>query len=557
MWGSTLLQRFGAQPTTDQGNAEQLAASEQGFIERVQQKVRGHDRYQLEFKLDYELLAGQQTRYQIHTYIFLPQNLGISQNSYVQNEFYRDLQNYIRLKTPVFTLRDLTRLPASPLVQIQKLLDNTAAPITPQIAERLITDFKFLRAVLKSALRSHFREYGIVTTRGQRTAPDQAKPQQLQLAVEDLLTETAQVLTRYRALAPRLAGANVEPTVLLAYRLTDESISLLVEERFLKAFQLVEQGIRDQAIRQDLRQKLRCAIEQETQRRLTYSSGSVVQAENDEEFLFRSSVLKKFTSSVLYLAIAVQQEGKTLEHLLYAFAAGISMIFATVVAFYAQRQYGMFTLPVFVALVVGYMFKDRIKELGRALFANQLRRYLFDRRILIRSQDGKHRLGYLREKMRFVSESAVPAAVMAARNREFFTDLANDGQGENVICYTKEVTLFKDVFQRTYGGTPPITGVNDIMRYDVRPYLRKMDDPVRRCLYLAGDQLRTVACHKVYHVNFISLYQVTKPLQALTLTRIRVVLDRKGIKRVEPLNVENKSTQAAPAQPVAGLKRLI
>src|SRR5690606_5189565 len=195
----------------------------------------------------------------------------------------------------------------------------------------------------------------------------------------------------------------------------------------------------------------------------------------NEAFLFRSSVLKKFTSSVLYLSLAVKREGTALEHILSAVAAGLSMVFATVIAFYFQYRYGQLTFPFFVALVIGYMFKDRIKELGRHFFAQHLRNWLYDRRILIKTRDGAHTLGFLREKVTLVSEDKTPAAILAQRNRNSITALDNEGQEEHVLCYNKEVVLRTGAFKRIYTGGPQITGVTDIMRLDMRPYLRKMD----------------------------------------------------------------------------------
>ena len=99
--------------------------------------------------------------------------------------------------------------------------------------------------------------------------------------------------------------------------------------------------------------------------------------------------MKKYVSSILHLSTDAQREGTGVEQFLMAIAAGISMIFATIVAFYFQRIYGNFTFPVFVALVIGYMFKDRIKEAGRALFSDKLHNFIYDRRINIKTLDRK------------------------------------------------------------------------------------------------------------------------------------------------------------------------
>lgn len=41
------------------------------------------------------------------------------------------------------------------------------------------------------------------------------------------------------------------------------------------------------------------------------------------------------------------------------------MAFATAVAFFTQQAFGNFSTPFFFSLVISYILKDRIKELGR------------------------------------------------------------------------------------------------------------------------------------------------------------------------------------------------
>jgi len=87
-------------------------------LHTVQQAINPHDRYQIEIKLDYELLDDNKTNYRVYTYFFLPQSLGISENSYQKSDFYRDVQNYIRLKTPNLDLRTFATQADSPLIGI-------------------------------------------------------------------------------------------------------------------------------------------------------------------------------------------------------------------------------------------------------------------------------------------------------------------------------------------------------------------------------------------------------------------------------------------------------
>lgn len=528
---------------------------------RVLRRVTIHDRYQLEFKLGYPLTPGQETRYKIDTYIFVPRSLGIDRDTYTEREFYRDIQNYVRMKTPRFRLRELLSAPHSPLNNCERILHTQDPALLKLKEEELISSFKFLRAILKSAIRAHLARYVWHHGRKQFT-PDLALP--LAESVDELLETTQELTRRYRALAPYVDVEPIPTRLRQSYRLTDEAISLVVEEGLLQAFLLVDRHLDRATYRQRgaaLKKRIEAHVQAELQHRQAMGYGPPLRRKGDnEEYLFRTSILKKYTSSVLWLSTSVKREGTTLEHVLYALAAGVSMVFATVVAFYFQLRFGTFTFPVFVALVVGYMFKDRIKEIGRSLSARFLHNILYDRRTVIHTQDRRHELGYVREKVEYVSEKDVPAEVLASRDRGILAELANDRQGETIIRYTKAVVLHADALDAVHTNGLEITAINDIMRYDIRPYLRKMDNPTQRKWLLENGKLYRVRCHKTYHLNFVSVYRsVDEPDQPTIYQRTQVVLDRKGICRIvlgdeeleQELEDEVWTDEEQPARPVA------
>ena len=504
------------------------------MIETIQQAVKPHDKYQIEIKLDYELLEAKETRYKISTYIFVPQNLGISRNSYTKADFYRDIQNYIRLKTPAFILRDFTENSTSPLAALERIVSIENWANDPACKEQIINNFKLLSAMLKSSIRDHFN---LIKQRISEATPNSKIHLIIHNLVEEFLTESQKITDKYRSFYAIFNLPNVEAEVFTAYKLTDESISLLAEESSVEMFQIVGAYLK-KSDRVDFKQKLSERVKAETKHRRSHGYRSILKmGDENEEYTFRTSVLKKYASSVLYLSTAVRREGRELEQLLFAIAAGMSMVFATVVAFYFQYRYGNFTFPFFVALVVGYMFKDRIKELGRALFARYLQDNLYDRRIVIRTQDGNHKLGILKEKVAFVREKDIPKDAIRARNKDPFTELDNDGQGEDIICYSKEIVLYTQAFQDIFADVPEITGINDIIRYDIRVYLKKMAEPVQERIYVQDGQLCSVQCHKVYHLNFVTRYMSLYPKKVKLYKRIRLVLNREGIKRVEHVPV--------------------
>ena len=505
------------------------------MIEAIEQAIKPHDKYQTEIKLDYELLQGKQTHYQISTYIFVPQSLAITPHTYPKAEFYRDIQNYIRLKTPILILRNFTKNNlGSPLVAIEKIIATENWAGNPEYRDRLINNFKFLSAMLKSAIREHFN---LIQKRIAEAPPHSKINLMIHNLVQEFLAESKNITDKYRSFYPAFNLPNVNEQLFMAYKFTDESISLLIEENAVEMFQIVEAYLK-KSDKIDFKQKLSDLVKAETEHRKSRGYPSVLKEGDDNEaYTFRASVLKKYASSVLYLSTATRREGVELEHFLFAMAAGLSMVFATMVAFYFQERYGQPTFPFFMALVVGYMFKDRIKELGRHLFSQYLQNNLYDRRTIIWTQDGKHKLGVLREKVSFVREKEIPESILRARNRDQITELDNEGRGETVICYAKDIVLFTAAFGEVFVDVPEITGINDIIRYDIRTYLKKMAEPIQTRNYLEGGQLKTLLCHKVYHLNLISGYRSIQPEKGKLYKHLRLILNREGIKRVEHTSV--------------------
>jgi len=498
-----------------------------------------HDRYQLELKLGYPLHKGEETRYRIDTYLFAPHSLGINPTSYPQHEFYRDIQHYVRMKTPSFVLSELLDRPESPLVRSETLVRSYLTGLTAAAEDSLRNSLRILRAMLKSAVQNHLAP--LATPPTPMTAESEAYFADL---VTTAIDTVDQIERRYRALAGRLAAANASDELLRAFRLTDESISILIEDILLRIYQLAGAWLSPPLLLK-WQSILVARVRQEIDYRSAQDYPSVLRKETRENYLRRVSALKKFTSSVLWLSTNTRREGTTLEQVLFAVVAGVSMVFATLVAFYAQAAYGEFTLPVFVALVVGYMFKDRIKETGKSFSSQLLNQRLYDYRTYIETQDGKRQLGHVREKATYLSPASIPAGVIAARDAGPHDDPAFAGNVETILLYAKLVTLRKDAFDYLAQDGVEVTAINDIMRFDLRPFLRKMDEPFESRLMLKGREVRSVRCHRTYHLNLVSVF--TSEDGSITCERTLIVLDRKGIQRIEQFDAAGEP--APPHRP--------
>src|SRR5690606_3086454 len=136
--------------------------------------------------------------------------------------------------------------------------------------------------------------------------------------------------TRYRSLIDALLEAGASTDCMRAYRLTDESISILIEDLLLRVYQLAPTWVPapDLAAQQAA---LADRIRAESDYRTEQGYPSVLTKDTRESYLRRVSALKKFTSSVLWLSTSTRREGTTLEQVLFAIAAGVAMVFATLV----------------------------------------------------------------------------------------------------------------------------------------------------------------------------------------------------------------------------------
>ncbi len=471
---------------------------------QVIEQVREHDRYQVEIKQHYPLTAGRHLSYEVSTYIFIPSGLGIDESSYPIDEFYRRTQNYTRLSVGSRSLRELAHGTNSTLDVVERTLKSDQTSDADAVRSLKLLCVAFQKALgLHLPTRNESKKSNVIATR-------------------ELLTEIETILDRHRALRPEIESRGEQPRE--AYQMTAERMSLLAEDALLKSYDIVCRRLPEHAIVDDLAQ----AIEREKVHREELNPALTLSPNGaNEAFLSRDSYLKKCVSSVLYLKSERGTEGATLEHVIYAVAAGIAMIFATAATFYSQRAFGAFTLPVFCALVLSYMFKDRIKEIGRAHLGQFLRDRLSDRKTEVRAADGGSTLGFIRETVRHLPASKVPPEIKASRHS------APAGLEESVLRYTKQVVLSSQGLEELEGLGAEIGGITDILRYDVRPYLHRMDDPIETRLCWADNRLQRVRCQKNYVVELVSAQRYSGSESYDDLKSTTLVLNRKGIKRVE------------------------
>ncbi|MBL0058157.1 MAG: hypothetical protein IPP35_03405 [Elusimicrobia bacterium] len=495
--------------------------------------VRRHDQYQFEVKLAYDLHPQHKREcYRVDSYFFIPENLDVNESTYSKDQFYRDLLLYIRFRTPDFTLSALTDLSSerSPLIGVATILAACREFPTGEKGHALDYEMRLLGCVFKNSLRLQTRAVETLLDPS-LTAPSPEALAQAEALLGEFLVEAPRVCSRFRELRTAFQNPLLPKGLAATYAFTDEHISLLVEESAHEILQRIQD--RTERSFRRMASELAMLIQNEMAHRRQSGYPSLGdEGQENETFIFRLSVLKKFIGSALHLTVRMRQEGRGLEHVLLAMGAGLAMLFATTVAFYYQRLYGTLSFGFFISLIVVYMFKDRMKALSQARLQHWLAKNVYDQSTAIFDPLTQDKIGICREAVGFVPEKRVDPLAMNLRNRDHITEIENTWRAEKVIHYTKEITLFSNRFLKVHKRK---TGITDILRFNLRSFLSKMDEPVKDLFVLKDGKSVQIPGARVYHVNVVLRFTSETETR---YERIRLVLNRDGIKRIEPVAVE-------------------
>jgi hypothetical protein len=264
----------------------------------------------------------------------------------------------------------------------------------------------------------------------------------------------------------------------------------------------------------------------------------LVPGSSNEVIIYRRGVLKKFISSVLYLK-AEFSEWEGLTQVFFGLAAGAAMFFAVMVTFFVGRRYAVNSMPFVVAVVISYIFKDRIKDWLKLLFSKSLTRWISDRKIdILDSSGGNARIGLLKEAFTFLGDRDLPPDIARLRRVDNITSVDEEGKPERVFKYKKEIVLYPEVIIKSHERRRDL---NDIMRFNVRELVAQADDSAVEYPYVdaATGDVRVAACARVYHLNMVIKYTYFNREDQVTIhyERIRIVVSKDGIVRLEEVKV--------------------
>jgi hypothetical protein len=514
--------------------------------------LRVHDRTHLEFLLDYDLRPDARSEsFEWEAYFFAPESLRLSSRTYDKQDLYSDLQSYVRFAVPETPFTSLCGAP----------LDAVRAAVTSRDEGRILRELRLYACVVRAsgveARRSILAGLDVGTpsivppapTSGGATSDHvgiegssdpRARRSMALAAAERMVADVAVVATKFReAIAP--ARALPDP-VATAVAWIDEDISRLLETLMAN----LSLGLRDAGAPDGIVKAAERAAVAEARYRVAQDLdgiGRVSMSRREVEHLeFRRHVLKRFTSSVLWLEPEVKPASTWVLHFFYALAASVAMAFATAAALWSPTgtldaagflDAGFFKWAVVV--IIAYAAKDRIKALLQTLFSDVVARHFPDRSWRVRDASKKHDLATMEEQSGFLPFDQLPRDVLEVRRKTRLSALEEEARPETVLYHKKKITVNR---AQVRAIEPRYDAITEVYRLDLRRWLAHTDDPKREFVFADPDEglIARASAPRVYNLSIVyRLKRLGGTAEENRWRRVRVVVNRKGIRRIETI----------------------
>lgn len=249
--------------------------------------------------------------------------------------------------------------------------------------------------------------------------------------------------------------------------------------------------------------------------------------EGRERLLNKLHVARKVINSPYKVKRRKLRNGELAEQFIFGIAAAFAMAFATAVAFATQRAFGNFSTPFFFSLVLSYIFKDRIKELGRNYLMEKFSSRYFQLQSRFYQGNNSQEIATTKESFYQQKRSKLPVKIQSIIKR-FFPQEPTDSSSHWV-------------YQRSYHFSS-IKQQNsnekfiDELTINLSKTLRSLPKILSSHHYFNDQQVRTTTVHKVHTIHLLVDMSVDDKTE---YQQYRIVTSRKGIHGVYKLNINN------------------
>lgn len=505
----------------------------------IASRVIIHDIHQVEIKLEYNLEELLKTNnYKIETFFFIPTSLQINEDTYPREDFYSDLQTYIRFKTPVYSFKMILDpdFVKSPIYELKKILYEFKTAKTHNekidLARRCQKELKLLGVMVRARLRDFL-------TLVKRSLPKTSSNcQPLLKKVKEKISLGIKVLEQLREIKRQFKNNFPEEKETLKYfSLVEEFVSHLLEEDFIGILKILQKGCDEKDPVNEITRNFTDFCKKEKKYRREKNFYLIFKNEEwaKEQYIYHRSQYKKTIASVLYLDIVREKKKAAYIHMVGSGAAFTAALVYFAITYFISKSFAINSLPFVLMISMGYVFKDRIKEFIKIVLNPRVLSRFPDHTTKIKdiSEEGSTQLGEIREKVFFAERDSIDPRVLEMRDRTRPWEYLPEESPEELMIYQKEININTASIRERHSRTVNIT---DIMRFSIQKFLAKMDDPEQYINYYdeEKDEIATTTGGRTYHINLVIKYSKFRNKTEISrYERYRLVANKWGMLRVE------------------------
>lgn len=489
------------------------------------------DKWQFALKSEFfPLKDSNPSRYTQEFYLFIPNSLQINSNTYSKQSFYLDQTNLIRYKTPEFSFEQLLDATSqrSPLTRIVALCEQSD---NPYHRNELSDELKLMANVVRSTLRREVKILVFVLEALQSSS----SAEDFSARCLELCSNIRKFRERYALVEAKCLENWKDPLFYKQLIYIDEFLSYSITHYLTGLLESVRLAGREDMVDVDA---ALCDVllneKQLSDSLLNNGNKSLGDNEEGETVLYRYSLLNKFVLDALHLTTNRFSLDQRYRHWIGAASAGVAIAVYFSLFLSLGNVFVINSAPFLLIMVICYILKDRMKEWLLNYYYLQATRWFPDYTTVIRSEEGKGNVGVIRESFSILDPKQLSHELNAIRNAGFHSVLETVQRAENVLFYKRVVEInAMSTNERRYG-------VNVIFRFNIQEFLRKAGDPTETHLTIdpKTKKLISIRLPKVYHLNLIirSTSSEDNKVSKTELKKLKIVVDRNGIKRIEQLS---------------------
>ena len=490
--------------------------------------LRKHSSRHLETKLVLPIPETKRYEREIHYYLFSPPQLYVNRSTYQEERILHKFQSHGRYSSPEITLEELLDM------------ENALSPLT--VLKHYTNDL--LKDVTAVAERNVIHELQTIvnSVRHENKACLQDCKDMVKLGMIDDLANT---LERWNANASKLCQQvrdqveaiktkfSPDNRLMIAFLWADEALSTIFEKQAIDLY-MASSSIQEKAPEVLASLLVFSRTEFEYRAEQDYSSGS----NNPETVQYRKAALKKWTQSSLYLVPSISRWPRRVKEILAGTAAAIAMAFATLTAIFAETTFLRNSLQWALIVIIGYVFKDRIKEWLRLFFNAVLPRMMADEISSFISPKTNKKICSSRIKLKFTDFDELSPQIKEIRKDKNnpFRDMLPK---EDVIHYTRDLTMHPLSHQGLERERfPRENNFTLVTRIRLDDYLKEMDDPNDVVFRMDpnADELDQLNSERVYHLHLV-IREYSKKEDLDNYSHYTVVMNKSGIVRIEQMPI--------------------